>query len=253
MHNPAIILSKAVQRTQYNAGRVLKEAGLSMDRFGSRLSHDIAYLAPLSRHRQVLPLYDQVPKTQDAWIAPNATLVGDVFVSKYATVWYGAVLRGERHPIRIGHFSSIGDGCTVHTNHSLNHGMAASVNIGKNVTIEANCNIHSCIIDDDCVIGHGSIIEQGARLERGCQILAGSVVKAGSLIPAGQVWGGSPAVTFVRNLTDEEMLENYSKSYTNSASEFSSESVWGHKYDDSPASGQSLKDYTEEKYFKVNH
>ena len=87
--------------------------------------------------------------------------------------------------MRIGHFSSIGDGSTIHTNHSLHHGLAASVNIGKNVTIEADCNIHSCIIDDDVVIGHNSIIQAGARLERGCQILPNTVVKAGSLIPAG--------------------------------------------------------------------
>ena len=139
-----------------------------MDRFGSRMCNDVAYTADLSRHRKILPLYDQVPEARDAWVAPNATLVGDVFVSKYATIWYGAVIRGELNPVRIGHFSSVGDGTTIHTNHSLDHGIAASVNVGKNVTIGPKCNIHSCIIDDDCVIGHNVIIEQGARLERGC-------------------------------------------------------------------------------------
>ena len=190
-----------------------------MDRFGSRLSNDIAYKADLSRHRQVLPLYDQAPQTKDAWIAPNACLVGDVFLSKYATVWYGATLRAELNAIRVGHFSSIGDGSTVHTHHSMPGGMVASVNIGKNVTIGSNCNIHSCIIDDDCVVGHNSVIQQGARLERGCEILPNSVVRAGSLIPAGQVWGGNP-VTFVRNLSEKEQVSNYQRSYTNSAPEF---------------------------------
>ena len=142
-----------------------------------------------------------MPETKDAWVAPNATLVGSVFLSKYSTVWYGVTIRGELNPVRIGHFSSVGDGSTIHTSHSLPHGMSASVNIGKNVTIGSNCNIHSCIIDDDCVIGHNSIIQQGARLERGCQILPNSVVKAGALIPAGQVWGGNP-VTFVRELSE---------------------------------------------------
>lgn len=155
------------------------------------------------------------------------------------------------NPVRIGHFSSIGDGSTIHTNHSLDHGIAASVNIGKNVTIEADCNIHSCIIDDDVVIGHNSIIQQGARLERGCQILPNSVVKAGALIPAGQVWGGDP-VTYVRELTDQELLANYTKSYTNGAGEFSSEqSLWPHVFDDSAASGQSIEDYTNEKYYTI--
>jgi carbonic anhydrase/acetyltransferase-like protein (isoleucine patch superfamily) len=107
----------------------------------------------LSRHRQILPLYDQIPNVQDAWVAPNATLVGDVSLSKYSTVWYGVTIRGELNPVRVGHFSSIGDGSTIHTNHSLDHGIAASVNIGKNVSIGADCNIHCCIIDDDVVIG----------------------------------------------------------------------------------------------------
>ena len=145
--NPGAVLQSAIRRVNYNAGRVLKEAGLSkfirflphffiwlaVDRFGSRLHDDIAYTADLSRHRQVLPLYDQVPEVRDAWIAPNATVIGNVFISKYATVWYGAVIRGEMNAVRIGHFSSIGDRTTIHTNHSLPHGIAASVNIGKNV------------------------------------------------------------------------------------------------------------------------
>ena len=89
------------------------------------------------------------------------------------------------HPVRVGHFSSIGDRTTIHANHSLPGGLACSVNIGKNVSVGANCNIHSCIIDDDCVIGHNVVIEMGARLERGCQSLPFSIIRAGSLIPAG--------------------------------------------------------------------
>lgn len=58
MTSPALILNKAIQRTQYNAGRMLKEAGLAMDRYGSRMSNDVAYQLDLSRHRQILPLYD---------------------------------------------------------------------------------------------------------------------------------------------------------------------------------------------------
>jgi hypothetical protein len=74
-------------------------------------------------------------------------------------------------------------------------------------------------------------------------------VKAGALIPAGQVWGGDP-VTYVRELTDEELLANYTKSYTNGAAEFSSESnLWPHAFDSAPADGQSIQDYADEKYF----
>ena len=129
------------------------------------------------------------------------------------------VIRAELNPVRIGHFSSVGDGTVINTACSLPHGLAASVNIGKNVTIEPNCTIYSSIIDDDVVIGQGSVIGQGVRIERGAQILPNSVVQPGRLIPAGQVWGGN-SVKFVRNLTEEEQVQNYSKSYTNSASEF---------------------------------
>lgn len=112
-------------------------------------------------------------------------VVGEVIVSKWATVWYNVVIRAEYNAVRVGHFSSIGDGTTINTACALPHGVAASVNIGKNVTIEPNCSIYSCIIDDDVVIGQGSVIMQGARIERGAHILPNSVVQPGRLIPAG--------------------------------------------------------------------
>jgi carbonic anhydrase/acetyltransferase-like protein (isoleucine patch superfamily) len=67
-------------------------------------------------------------------------------------------IRADQHPVRIGHFSSVGDGSNMHTAHALPAGISASINIGKNVTIESNCVIHSSIIDDDVVIGRGSVI-----------------------------------------------------------------------------------------------
>ncbi len=89
-------------------------------------------------------------------------------MSKWATVWYNVVVRAEMNAVRIGHFSSIGDNSTIYTACALPHGLASSVNIGKNVTVEPNCSLYSCIIDDDVVVGQGSVIMQGARLERGC-------------------------------------------------------------------------------------
>lgn len=156
-----------------------------MDRFGSRMQNDIGYMQELSRHRQVMPLYDVAAHIDDAWIAPNASLIGEVVVSKYATVWYNVVIRAELNPVRIGHFSSVGDGTTINTACAVPHGLSASVNIGKNVTIEPHCSIYSCIIDDDVYIGNGTVIMQGARIERGAHILPGSVVPPGRLIPAG--------------------------------------------------------------------
>lgn len=125
---------------------------------GSNWTQDIAYLQDSSRHRQRMPLYDAIPKVDDAWVAPNATLVGEVIVSKWATVWYNVTIRAEMNAVRIGHFTSIGDRTSINSTHALPHGLASSVNIGKNVTIEAGCSINSCIIDDDCVIGANSVV-----------------------------------------------------------------------------------------------
>ena len=92
-----------------------------MDRFGSRYQGDVAYQLDYSRHRQVLPIAESVPEVNKAWIAPNATLVGNVFVSNFATIWYGVTVRAELNPVRIGNFSSIGDGCAISTVHSMSH------------------------------------------------------------------------------------------------------------------------------------
>ena len=179
-------------------------------------------------------------------------MVGDVFISKWATVWYNATIRGEHNPVRIGQFSSIGDGTSINTSHSLPHGLASSVNIGKNVTIEARCSIHSCIIDDDVVIGENSVIMQGARIERGAVILPNSVVPPGRLIPGGQVWGGNP-IAFVRDLSEQELLDNYAASYNNGAglSQSDSFSLWPHeiKTGDLQAGEQSMEEYAQKKYF----
>ena len=91
-----------------------------------------------------------------------------MIVSKWATVWYNVTIKAELNPIRIGHFSSIGDNTSISSACALPHGLSSSVNIGKNVTVGTNCSIYSCIIDDDVVIGYKSVIMPGARLERGC-------------------------------------------------------------------------------------
>jgi len=83
-----------------------------------------------------MPLYDAIPNlSEQAWVAPNASLIGDVMVSRWATVWYGVTIRAELNAVRIGHFSSVGDGTAIYTAHSLPHGLSCSVNIGKNVQI----------------------------------------------------------------------------------------------------------------------
>jgi carbonic anhydrase/acetyltransferase-like protein (isoleucine patch superfamily) len=199
------LLKSISKRTFYSIGRMVRESGLALDQYGSRLERDIAYLEPLSRHRQIMPLYDLEPKVyHTAFIAPNATIIGEVHVGHKCSIWYGAVLRGDINAIRIGQFTSIGDNTVIHTAGSLPTGIPASVNIGNFVNIQSGSTLYSCTIDDEVLVGFKSIILEGAKLERGCIIGPNSVVPPGRLIPAGQVWAGNP-VEYVRDAKKDEL------------------------------------------------
>ena len=165
-----------------------------------------------TKHRVRLPLYDLMPRFDNNWVAPNATVVGEVAVHKWASIWYNSVIRGDINRVTIGSFSSIGDNCVVHTAAALPTGMSAAVEIGNNCTIGAGSTLYSCHIEDDVVIGERSVVLEGARIEKGAQLAAGSVVPPGRLIPTKQLWGGNPVV-FIKDLNIGEVWANYTKSY----------------------------------------
>lgn len=120
-----------------------------------------------SKHRMKLPLYDIEPRTENNWIAPSATVIGEVQLRRFASVWYNAVIRGDINRVYIGHFSSIGENSVLHTAPSLPTGMNAKLHIGRNCTIGSNCTLYSCHIGDDVVIGDKSVILEGAKIESG--------------------------------------------------------------------------------------
>ena len=192
MKSPVYTINAMAKSVKRSSGSFLKELGLQLDRVGSQHSNDIAYLKTISRHRKEFAVYDKIPTTSGAWVAPNAQLLGDVHISKWATVWYNASLRAELNPIRIGHFSSIGEGTNIFTTVSLPMNVPQSANIGKNVSVGSNCSIYSSIIDDDVVIGNNCVIGEGCVIERGAQLADFTVVPPGRLIPAGQLWSGNP-------------------------------------------------------------
>ena len=161
-----------------------------------------------------LPLYDLVPRTENNWIAPSATVIGEVQLKRFATVWYNAVLRGDINRIYVGEFSSIGENSVLMTAPSLPTGMVAHLNIGRNCTIGANCSLYSCQIGNDVVIGDNCVILEGAKIEDGAQILAGTVVPPGRLVPTKQMWGGNPC-EFIKDLNVAETWSNYTRSYVN--------------------------------------
>ena len=135
----------------------------------------------------------QKPSIQGAFLAPNATVVGDVVLEADANIWYGAVLRGDSGQIKIGHGTNVQDNCVIHE----------KVTIGTNCTIGHGAIIHGCTIGNGCLIGMGAIILNGAVLEDGCLVGAGALVTGNIHAPAGSLVLGSPAKV-VRALTEEE-------------------------------------------------
>lgn len=123
----------------------------------------------------------------DAFVAPTAVLIGDVVVEEGASVWFGAVLRGDFDRIVVGAGSSVQDNCVVHTNEEL------PTIIGQNVTVGHLSLLEGCVIEDGAIIGMGSIVLNRARVGRRTMLAAGSVVTEDSDIPAEVLAAGAPA------------------------------------------------------------
>jgi carbonic anhydrase/acetyltransferase-like protein (isoleucine patch superfamily) len=125
----------------------------------------------------------------DAFLAPNAVIVGNVTVGPEASIWFGAVLRGD-HPdfgVEVGPRSSIQDNCVVHV------GDWQPTYIGADVTVGHGAEMESCTVEDGCVIGMGAVILQEAIIGAGSLVAAGSVVLEGSRVPPGSLVAGVPA------------------------------------------------------------
>ena len=120
----------------------------------------------------LLPHGDAFPEVADsAWVAPGAYVVGAVHLGEESSVWYGAVLRGDTEPIRVGARTNIQDGCVLHAD----PGYPAI--LGEDCVIGHNAIVHGCVVEDGCLIGMGATILNGARIG------AGSIVAAGALVP----------------------------------------------------------------------
>lgn len=137
----------------------------------------------------ILPFNGKTPTVaQDAYVAPTAVLIGDVEVGPQASIWFGAVLRGDDpyHGIRVGPRSNVQDNCVVHV------GDWQPTVIGADVTVGHGAKFESCTIEDGCVIGMNAVILQEARIGAGSLVAANSVVLEGSQIPPGSLVAGVP-------------------------------------------------------------
>jgi len=150
-----------------------------------------------------------------SWVAPTATLIGKVRLEAGASVWFGAVLRGDNELIHIGENSNVQDGTVMHTD------MGSPLNIGKGVTIGHNVMLHGCSVDDYSLIGINSVILNGAKIGKYCIIGANSLIGEGKVIPDGSLVMGSPG-RVVRELTDiqKKMLEASAAHYVHNAQRY---------------------------------
>ncbi|MFF7706934.1 DapH/DapD/GlmU-related protein [Pseudomonas sp. NPDC007930] len=132
-----------------------------------------------------------------SWVAPNATVIGNVRLQAGASVWFGAVLRGDNELIDIGENSNVQDGTVIHTDpgHPLT--------LGRGVTVGHNVMLHGCEVGDHSLIGINSVILNGAKIGKHCLIGANSLIPEGKVIPDGSLVMGSPGKV-VRELTDEQ-------------------------------------------------
>ena len=134
----------------------------------------------------------------DAWVAPNATLIGKVKLEKNSSIWFNAVLRGDIELISIGENSNIQDGSVLHTDPGYN------LNVGKGVTVGHMVMLHGCQISDDTLIGIGSIILNNAKIGKNCIIGANSLITENKIIPDNSIVVGSPG-RVLRKVTEEEI------------------------------------------------
>lgn len=141
-----------------------------------------------------------------AFVAPNATVIGDVMLMDQCSVYYNAVLRADRNPIIVGPYCNIQDGCILHVSHEF------PVVIGTGCTIGHRAVLHGCTIGDNTLIGMGAIIMNGATVGINCIIGAGALITQNMVIPNGSLVLGSPAKV-VRELTKEEIEGNLRAAY----------------------------------------
>jgi len=150
----------------------------------------------------IIPIAGHSPQVHaEAWVAPNATLIGQVSLAAGASVWYSATLRAEVEPIEIGAGSNIQDGVTVHVDKDFPARVGARVSVGHNAVL------HGCTVGDDCLIGMGAIVLNGAVVGEGSLVAAGAVIPQGMMVPPRSLVAGVPGKVR-RELSEAEVANN---------------------------------------------
>jgi carbonic anhydrase/acetyltransferase-like protein (isoleucine patch superfamily) len=153
---------------------------------------------PLPTAMALYAIDDKEPSlAPSAWVADDATVVGDVGLADQASLWFGVVARGDNEPIRIGARSNVQENAVLHVDPGF------PLEIGADVTVGHLAMLHGCTIGDCTLIGIGAVVMNGARIGRHCIVGAGALVTEGKEFPDGSLIVGSPAQA-VRTLTEAQ-------------------------------------------------
>ena len=157
---------------------------------------------------------------EDVYVSENAMVIGDVTLGDEVNIWFGAVLRGDMHYIKIGNRTNIQDNSVVHVTTKV-----SPTNIGSGVTVGHGAIIHGCTIEDDCLIGMGAILMDDAIIGAGSLIGAGALIPPNMKIPKNSLVVGSPG-KIVRQVKDfeREMILERPQEYINLAAIYLNES-----------------------------
>ena len=163
----------------------------------------------------IYALGDLVPKIHaDAFVHPDAVIIGDVTIGQFSSIWPCAVLRGDSNRIVIGDRTSVQDGAVMHVTHAL------STLIGSDCTIGHNAHLEGCQVLDGALVGSGALVHHEAIIESGALVGAGAVVTHGTVVPEGALAVGVPAVIKLGR-ADLNVLEYSVRTYVAHAQNYS--------------------------------
>ena len=166
-------------------------------------------------------LGDKSPRVpEDVFVAPGATIVGDVELGHHASVWFASVIRADTELIALGDETNVQDGCILHTDEGI------PMRIGPRVTVGHRVMLHGCTIDEECLIGIGAVLLNRSRIRKHSLVGAGALVTEGKEFPERSLILGSPARA-VRTLTDEEVasIRDAAAHYVHNARKFRAQLV----------------------------
>lgn len=170
----------------------------------------------------ILPYKGVMPTiAKNAYIAPNATIIGNVTIGAESSVWFGTVIRGDVMPITIGERTNIQDNSVIHVTR-----VTGPTHIGSGVTLGHAVMLHGCTVEDHSFIGMRAVLLDDSVVKQGAMLAAGAVLTPRKTVPSGAIWAGSPAA-YMRDMSQKErdFIPESADNYIRLAQEYQAEPI----------------------------